>query len=225
MTTVVPHRPIRVGVITNSDLVACGVAAMLGRYPRRVAAMSTMSLRDVDVAVDLVLVDGSDPVTMVANVGALVSGGDVVVVALDWSIDPAGVVRARAAGAAGFVSMALAGDVLVDVLESAYRGEDTFVAAPAADGALKEPRAWPPPGWTARETQVVALICGGLSNTEIADELHLSINSIKTYIRSAYRKVGLTCRSQVVAWAIEQGVVPDTSSTHQRPLPWSRQAD
>ena len=37
---------------------------------------------------------------------------------------------------------------------------------------------------------MVSLICQGLTNQEIADRAFLSINSIKTYIRSAYRKMG-----------------------------------
>ncbi len=45
-------------------------------------------------------------------------------------------------------------------------------------------------GLTARESEVLALITQGLSNAQIADCTHLSINSVKTYIRSAYRRIG-----------------------------------
>ena len=46
-------------------------------------------------------------------------------------------------------------------------------------------------GLSPREAEVLALITRGLSNQEIADRAHVSINSIKTYIRSAYRKIGV----------------------------------
>jgi len=59
--------------------------------------------------------------------------------------------------------------------------------------------------FSARELQVVTLISAGLSNLEIAGELYLSVNSVKTYMRAAYRKIGLTRRSQVVAWAFDKG--------------------
>jgi NarL family two-component system response regulator LiaR len=59
-----------------------------------------------------------------------------------------------------------------------------------------------------REEQVLALIAQGLTNQEIADRLFISINSVKTYIRSAYRKVGVGSRSQAVAWGLRNGVVP-----------------
>jgi DNA-directed RNA polymerase specialized sigma24 family protein len=39
---------------------------------------------------------------------------------------------------------------------------------------------------------LVGLIVGGLTNQEIADKVFVSINSVKTYIRSAYRKIGLS---------------------------------
>jgi DNA-binding CsgD family transcriptional regulator len=53
-----------------------------------------------------------------------------------------------------------------------------------------------------REAQVLHLVSEGLSNQEIADALYLSINSVKTYIRAAYRKIGVTKRVQAVAWVI-----------------------
>ncbi len=53
------------------------------------------------------------------------------------------------------------------------------------------------------------LITQGLSNQEIADRSYLSINSVKTYIRTAYRKIGVTRRSQAVVWGMKHGFEPD----------------
>ena len=55
---------------------------------------------------------------------------------------------------------------------------------------------------------MIALIAQGLSNQEIADRAFLSINSVKTYIRSAYRKIGVERRTQAVLWATQNGFVP-----------------
>jgi two-component system, NarL family, response regulator LiaR len=60
-----------------------------------------------------------------------------------------------------------------------------------------------------RESEVIALITQGLSNQEIADRCYLSINSVKTYIRTAYRKMGVARRSQAVLWGIQHGFEPD----------------
>jgi NarL family two-component system response regulator LiaR len=64
-------------------------------------------------------------------------------------------------------------------------------------------------GLSSREAEVVALIARGLSNQEIAERVFLSVNSIKSYIRSAYRKIGVERRTQAVMWAMTNGFVPD----------------
>ena len=73
--------------------------------------------------------------------------------------------------------------------------------------------AWPGKelGLTARESEVLVLITQGLSNQEIAERCYLSINSVKTYIRTAYRKLGVNRRAQAVAWGIRNGFEPDVS--------------
>ena len=70
---------------------------------------------------------------------------------------------------------------------------------------------WPGREWglTEREAEVLALITQGLSNQEIAERSYLSINSVKTYIRTAYRKIGVTRRSQAVVWGMKHGFEPD----------------
>ena len=52
---------------------------------------------------------------------------------------------------------------------------------------------------------MLALVTQGLSNQEIAETLYLSINSVKTYIRSTYRKMGVATGPQAVLWAIQHG--------------------
>jgi DNA-binding CsgD family transcriptional regulator len=64
-------------------------------------------------------------------------------------------------------------------------------------------------GLSSREAEVLALIARGLTNLEVAERAHLSINSIKSYIRSAYRKIGVQRRPQAILWALENGFVPD----------------
>lgn len=59
-----------------------------------------------------------------------------------------------------------------------------------------------------REAEIVRLIAEGLSNQEIADRLFLSINTIKSYIRSSYCKIGATSRSQAVLWAVGSRLRP-----------------
>jgi DNA-binding CsgD family transcriptional regulator len=62
-------------------------------------------------------------------------------------------------------------------------------------------------GLTGREVEVLELIAEGLTNQEIADRVYISINSVKTYIRSAYRKIGVNSRSQAAVWGLQHGIV------------------
>jgi DNA-binding CsgD family transcriptional regulator len=57
-----------------------------------------------------------------------------------------------------------------------------------------------------REAAIVRLITLGMSNHEIATTLFLSINTVKTYIRSAYRKMDVDSRSQAVLWGVRHGL-------------------
>jgi hypothetical protein len=56
----------------------------------------------------------------------------------------------------------------------------------------------------------------GLSNQEIAEAIFLSINSVKTYIRTAYRKIGVTRRQLAVIWALQHGF---TAEIRRAPVP------
>jgi DNA-binding NarL/FixJ family response regulator len=72
-------------------------------------------------------------------------------------------------------------------------------------------------GWeaalTVREVQVLSGITMGFSNEEIAALLLISPNTLKSYIRSAYRKIGVTTRSQAVGWCLQHGFEPPTPPT------------
>ena len=56
-------------------------------------------------------------------------------------------------------------------------------------------------GLTDRKRKSLTLITQGKSDIEIAQVMNLSINAVKTYIRSAYRKIGVTRRSAAILWA------------------------
>jgi len=68
-------------------------------------------------------------------------------------------------------------------------------------------------GLSSREAEILALITRGLTNQEISERAHVSPNTIKSYIRSAYRKIGVERRTQAMLWAMENGFLTDTVRT------------
>jgi DNA-binding CsgD family transcriptional regulator len=76
-------------------------------------------------------------------------------------------------------------------------------------------------GLTPRESEVLALITQGMSNSEILERTRLSINSVKSYIRSCYRKIGVTSRSRAVLWGVDHGFQPDRIRVFDPDIPGS----
>ena len=114
-------------------------------------------------------------------------------------------------GAAAVVPLGVSAEQLIEVINAAIEGTlDDIPTVRTPDDSDFPGKGF---GISRRESQVLALIVQGRTNQEIAEECFLSINSIKTYIRSAYRKVGISHRAQAVAWAIQHGFPPPTERT------------
>ena len=90
------------------------------------------------------------------------------------------------------ITLGITGDELVTVIHETVAGIlDESAVAQEWDSAEHLGEA---AGLSPREGSVLGLVVSGLSNQQIADRLYLSINSVKTYIRSAYRKLGVSSR-------------------------------
>jgi len=69
-------------------------------------------------------------------------------------------------------------------------------------------RAGPSPGLTRREQEVAALAARGLTNREIAGQLYLSVRTVETHVDHILSKLGFRTRTQLTAWAHEEGLLP-----------------
>jgi NarL family two-component system response regulator LiaR len=206
-----PSSPLRVAIVNDYEIVVAGVAAMLAPHHQRVAVVELDSSLPVISDVDVILYDTFGQVQGDGvDLEDLVHGGDARVVIFSWNLQPDLVERTIAQGASGYLSKATPAEKVVEALEAVHAGKIVFpdTVEPVDHGAQGD---WPgrQAGLTAREAEVIALITQGLTNQEIAARSYLSINSVKTYVRTGYRKIGVTRRAQAVVWGMQHGFGPD----------------
>ena len=191
-----PAGQIRVALLEDCELVSLGLRAMLEPHADRVDLIEPDHVLAGVATADVVLVD---PVTRQGRLRSpqLWSRFEAPVVLYSW-LEPDELGELVAIdGVAGHVTKRTPVAELVTTLQ-----------AFATDGPRLLPRSAEitdpcQPSLSRREREVLDLVARGLSNQEIADALYVSINTVKTYIRSAYAKIGVTSRSQAVAWTLQ----------------------
>jgi len=202
-SVVEPARPLRVRIVNECELVRSGLAGMLADYADRVTVLPGDSGHD-EIA-DMALVDPFVRRTDDSDVPATVvrPPGTARVVVFTCENRDGFVERAMLGGADGYLAKELPAHELVTALEKIHAGER--VVALDLD-ARPRPHHSRVIGLTPRETHVVALIAAGASNKQIARRLGLSMNTVKSHIRTAYRAMGVTSRTQAVLWAVDHGI-------------------
>jgi NarL family two-component system response regulator LiaR len=207
------NRPLRLAIVDDYAVVVAGVSSFLAA--EHVDVVETGASMPVISDVDIVLYDtfgqvhgeGIDLEDFVRDSGAKV-------VVYSWNLKPDLIKQALAGGASGYLSKVLTGPEIVAALERVMSGEIVVLTGDheTSVGGVGD---WPgrSAGLSSREAEVIALITQGLTNDEVAKRAFLSINSVKTYIRTAYRKIGVQSRSQAVLWGVQNGFEPDTLRT------------
>ncbi|MGI8523493.1 MAG: response regulator transcription factor [Nocardioides sp.] len=212
MTPIAPPRAIRVTLTGESELVRSGFAAMLAPYADQVSVLTT---QDPAIApADLTLYDwpghigsGTDRLA-----GLLGCHGVGAVVIYSWESDSELGRAATTRGTCGWVAKQLRASALVPLLRRLHAEAGTTHSGPHEVG---EPLDFGQT-LTPRETYVVALITAGLDNRNLATRAGLSINSVKSYIRTAYRKMGVSSRSQAVLWGVDHGYLDHPAAVDVR---------
>ncbi|NPD04371.1 response regulator transcription factor [Nocardioides sp. zg-1308] len=210
---------IRVALVNDDEVVVRGLDAMMRSYPHRVEIVELVAGRQVSRPVDVALYDtfgmgqGNGPA-----VARLIASPQVRQVAVyTWNFQPWLTRDTLDQGVRGYLSKSLPAARLVDALGAIASGQ--VVVSPARNRSSIVGGDWPgrEEGLTAREAEVLSLITMGLSNQDIAERTLLSINSIKSYIRSAYRKIDVDSRSKAVLWGVEHGMRADRVRIHGSP--------
>ena len=119
------------------------------------------------------------------------------------------------AGATGFLLKDAGPEMLGEAIRAATRG-DSLISPSITRRLLSSfartggaPPTQPIDSLTEREEQVLLTLARGRTNAEIADELHISLSTVKTHVGSLMAKLDARNRVEVAMWAYETGRVND----------------
>ncbi len=133
---------------------------------------------------------------------------DVEVIALTSVLEDASVVGAVRAGAIGYLLKNAQSDELRRAIKAAAAGQ-VQLSPEASARLVREVRApESPETLTAREIEVLRRLARGRANKEIARELHLGEQTVKTHVSSILGKLGMQSRTQAALYATKIGLAP-----------------
>lgn len=145
---------------------------------------------------------------------------DISVLVVTAHLNPDYLLQAVTAGAAGYVLKMARKEEIVDAIRRVIRGEFSFdqdlsisllqrlaqevpETAPPAANSHKAP----PGSLTPREIDVLRLLALGKTNRQIAQEIHLSLSTVKGHLERLISKLGVSDRTQAAVKAVELGLV------------------
>lgn len=211
---------VRVLVADDQELVRTGLTMILDAQPgievvgqavdgRSAVAMAHRLRPDVCLFdIRMPGLDGIEATRQLA--GPSVADPMAVVVITTFDLDEY-VHGALRAGARGFLLKDAGPELLVQAIHAAADG-DALIAPNVTRRLLasfSDARGGPPPQpispLTAREEDVLLTVARGRTNAEIADELHISMSTVKTHLASLMGKLAVRNRVELAMWAYETG--------------------
>lgn len=216
------HRPaVRLLLVDDHEVILDGIEAMLRHRQDRVdivgrARSGEEALAAVDrSAPDIVLLD-----VRLRGESGLDVARDVLrrrpacrVVFFTVYDDEQYLFQGLRAGASGYLTKQVEADELLGHLRRVLEGEIVIDASLAGRVALSAARLhrgefWPGAhlGLSQRESEVLELMVHGNSNRAIAHRLVLGEETVKTHVRSIFRKLDVSDRTQAVAFALREGI-------------------
>jgi DNA-binding NarL/FixJ family response regulator len=219
-----PAPGVRIIVADDHQVVRTGFAALLDTQPDfsviGTACDGAEAVRlGRELGPDVVLMDvrmpGMDGIEATRQLAGPGLGGPRILILTTFDLDHY-VYDALRAGASGFLLKDVTAERLFDAVRVIAAG-DALLSPGVTRRLISEfTRLKPPPdgppaaalaGLTPRETQVLRLVAAGLSNPEIAAQLVVTEETVKTHVSRMLSKLGLRDRTQAVVTAYETGLV------------------
>lgn len=216
MTT---NGPIRVLLADDQEMVRTGLRMILNSHPSievigeastgREAVSMARQLRPDVCLFDIRMPDMNGLEATLALAGPGVEDPMAVVVITTFDLDEY-VHGALKAGARGFLLKDAGPELLVQAIQAAADGEaliapnitvrllSSFAAQPTTTPPLQ-----PIEPLTLREEEVLLVVARGLTNAEIATQLHISLSTVKTHVGSLMAKLNARNRVEIAMWAYE----------------------
>ena len=201
-------RPLAVSVVNDYEIIVSGLAAMLEPYADRVRVVELEAGGEPSSKADVALYD-----TFATRRHCLERAEKMVidqtvrhVVLYTWDAPADFLEDASRIGVSGVVLKSRGAAELVEVIERVVTGERVGL-----DLVSRGRNQGPPSELSIREREVLALVALGMSNREVAAELYLSVDTVKTYVKRLYTKMGVRNRTQAALRASRYDVQPPVS--------------
>lgn len=197
------RRP-RVALVNDYEVVVAGLAAMFEPFHDSIEVVDALTIDEaVDATVDIALYDSFGREGLgIAQLKDLLARPEVTRVAMySFAFDEMVIREAIEAGASGYLSKTTPADVLAEQIIRLSKGEQVLADVDAAARTTRDRRGWPGRdlGLSERESEVVSLAAVGRRNSEIADALYVSVDTVKTHLARSFRKLKVHNRTELAA--------------------------
>lgn len=205
---------LRVLIAEDHTLVSEGLEVMLSMADD-VELAGTVS--NGEAAIDATRVGEVDVVLMDVNLGQSMSGIEATrhikeispstrVLILSMFTDPGTVSEGIKAGADGYLSKSASRELVIQAIRDVSQGR-SVLDPNVTEGIFGRIGGKDPDALTDRELSCLQLLADGQSTKEIASDMHLSEETVKTYLKSIFKKLAVRDRTEAVAEAFRRGLV------------------
>lgn len=208
------NRPIDVVIADSHELFRKGVVAALEEYGDvRIVAEASSGTEAVkhcsqlqpDVAIVDIRMPEMDGATIIRLIHYYQPAVNIVV--LTYHDSPELIHAAFDAGAISYLMKDVSAEKLVESLRAAHVGQST-IAHEVAQVLIRKPNECIEGKLTSREQQVLLLLMKGYKNSDIANELVITLATVKKHVRKILTKLEVETRTQAVAFAYKNDFTP-----------------